>query len=56
MFITFRWTGREDCVPLENYISEWIDLGAIIVGGCCRTYAADIKQIKMAVMGLNLTN
>lgn len=39
------WTGKEDCVPLENYVPEWIHYGAKIIGGCCRTYARDIKRM-----------
>ncbi|KFB41458.1 AGAP008537-PA-like protein [Anopheles sinensis] len=43
------WQGKEDCVPLEHYVPQWIDLGARFIGGCCRTYARDIKRIKQAV-------
>lgn len=43
------WCGKEDCVPLEVYLPEWINLGAKIVGGCCRTYARDIKRIRQVV-------
>lgn len=43
------WQGKEDCVPLENYISEWVALGAKFIGGCCRTYARDIKRIRVKV-------
>lgn len=46
------WTGKEDCVPLENYVPEWVDLGAVYIGGCCRTYARDIKRIKGKVDSL----
>jgi len=46
------WTGREDCIPLENYVSEWIALGVKIVGGCCRTYARDITRIKNTVKNI----
>lgn len=46
------WTGKEDCVPLENYVSEWVALGAQYIGGCCRTYARDIKRIKSKVESL----
>jgi homocysteine S-methyltransferase len=34
---------------LESYIPEWLELGAKFIGGCCRTYAHDIKRIKEAV-------
>ncbi|XP_055616457.1 BMP-2-inducible protein kinase [Toxorhynchites rutilus septentrionalis] len=46
------WTGQEDCVPLETYVPQWIELGARFVGGCCRTNARDIKRIKKTVIGL----
>lgn len=47
------WQGREHCVPLENYVPEWTQLGAKIIGGCCRTYARDIRRISEAVHALN---
>lgn len=46
------WTGQEDCIPLETYVPQWIDLGAKFVGGCCRTNARDIKRIKKTVLNL----
>uniref|UniRef100_A0A336LW63 CSON006539 protein n=2 Tax=Culicoides sonorensis TaxID=179676 RepID=A0A336LW63_CULSO len=50
------WYGKEDCVPLESYVPEWISLGAKFLGGCCRTYAADIKRIKECVQKINDQN
>ncbi|XP_058818402.1 homocysteine S-methyltransferase-like [Topomyia yanbarensis] len=46
------WQGKEDCVPLEYYVPQWIELGARFIGGCCRTYARDIKRIKRTVASL----
>lgn len=46
------WTGQDDCIPLETYVPQWIDLGARFVGGCCRTNARDIKRIKKTVINL----
>ncbi|XP_055637116.1 homocysteine S-methyltransferase-like [Toxorhynchites rutilus septentrionalis] len=46
------WQGREDCVPLEHYVPQWIELGARFIGGCCRTYARDIKRIKQTVTSM----
>lgn len=43
------WSGKEHCVPLESYVAEWIELGAKVIGGCCRTYARDIQRIKDTV-------
>ncbi|XP_037958399.1 homocysteine S-methyltransferase 1 [Teleopsis dalmanni] len=47
------WMGREHCIPLENYVPEWTQLGAKIIGGCCRTYARDIRNISEAVRTIN---
>ncbi|XP_037924047.1 homocysteine S-methyltransferase 1-like isoform X2 [Hermetia illucens] len=47
------WKGREDCVPLEEYVPEWIELGAKIIGGCCRTYARDIQRIRSRIDKMN---
>ncbi|XP_062535752.1 AP2-associated protein kinase 1 isoform X2 [Armigeres subalbatus] len=46
------WTGQDDCIPLETYVPQWIELGAKFVGGCCRTNARDIKRIKKTVINL----
>lgn len=50
------WQGKEHCVPLEKYVPEWAQLGAKIIGGCCRTYARDIRHISEAVRALNKSN
>lgn len=42
----FRYTNKEACIPLVQYVSDWISLGAKYVGGCCRTTAEDIKQLR----------
>lgn len=47
------WMGREHCIPLENYVPEWVQLGAKIIGGCCRNYARDIRNISEAIKGIN---
>lgn len=49
--VEMGWTGKEHCVPLESYVADWIQLGAKVIGGCCRTYARDIERIKKAVQG-----
>lgn len=43
------WHGKNDCIPLEDYIGEWTELGARFIGGCCRTNADDIRKIKQKV-------
>jgi len=39
----------DKCCPIENYVEEWLNLGVTYIGGCCRTYAADIVRIKEKV-------
>lgn len=46
------WKGENSCAPLQDYVSEWIELGAKFIGGCCRTNAKDIKKIKDKVVSL----
>lgn len=46
------WSGKEDCVPLEQYAPEWIGLGVRYLGGCCRTNARDIERIKVTIDSL----
>ncbi|XP_017029376.1 homocysteine S-methyltransferase [Drosophila kikkawai] len=50
------WQGREHCVPLANYVPEWAGLGAKVIGGCCRTYARDIRHIGEAIRNWNKVN
>lgn len=47
------WTGKEHCIPLAHYVPEWVHLGAKIIGGCCRTYARDIRRINESVQTFN---
>lgn len=47
------WMGKEHCIPLSSYAPEWAQLGAKIIGGCCRTYARDIRRISETVQTLN---
>lgn len=46
------WQGKDGCIPLENYVEEWIKLGVKFIGGCCRTTADDIKNIKAKIVSL----
>lgn len=43
------WIERDKCEALESFVHEWLDLGVRYVGGCCRTYSADISRIKLQV-------
>lgn len=47
------WTGKEHCIPIAEYVRDWVQLGATIIGGCCRTYARDIRQICNAMKSIN---
>lgn len=50
------WQGREHCIPLASYVPEWSKLGAKIIGGCCRTYARDVRLISESVEAQNNLN
>uniref|UniRef100_A0A1L8E2K0 Putative cysteine s-methyltransferase n=1 Tax=Nyssomyia neivai TaxID=330878 RepID=A0A1L8E2K0_9DIPT len=41
-----KWISDRSQKPIENYIEEWITLGARYVGGCCRNYASNIRRIR----------
>ncbi|XP_025835822.1 uncharacterized protein LOC112906227 isoform X2 [Agrilus planipennis] len=43
------WLNRDKCEPLDLYVKDWLNLGIRWMGGCCRTYAADISRIKNEV-------
>lgn len=43
------WIDRDKCEPVESYVEEWLDLGVTYIGGCCRTYAADVSRIRNQV-------
>lgn len=46
---TEGWRRTEEADLLENFIPEWLDLGVKYIGGCCRTYAKDITNIRDTV-------
>lgn len=46
------WQGKNSCKPIDDYVEEWIGLGAKFIGGCCRSNADDIKKIKEKVQSL----
>lgn len=43
------WIERDKCEALESFVDEWLDIGVRYVGGCCRTYSADISHIILQV-------
>ncbi|OWF53677.1 uncharacterized protein LOC110446078 [Mizuhopecten yessoensis] len=38
--------NRDKCVPVVSMVTEWMELGATWIGGCCRIFPADIADIK----------
>lgn len=50
------WKGTNSCAPLEDYVEEWIGLGAKFIGGCCRVGAKNINQIKQRIEQLRPLN
>ena len=40
-----RWLGTADPAEFGTYSREWRKLGATLIGGCCRTTPAHIRQI-----------
>lgn len=43
------WTDRDKCQAIETLVRGWLDIGVQYIGGCCRTYATDISQIRNQV-------
>lgn len=44
-----RWLNSENCVSVETYVNEWIDMGIPYVGGCCRTDDNDIRRMSFEI-------
>lgn len=43
-----RWLGQRSAADFESLAGQWFAAGARIVGGCCRTRAADIRAVALA--------
>ncbi|XP_067007109.1 homocysteine S-methyltransferase YbgG isoform X2 [Anabrus simplex] len=43
------WVDGDNCVPVDSYVREWLNLGVTYIGGCCRTYARDVCRIRSEV-------
>lgn len=41
----FGWTEGDKLQQLDCYVQGWLDSGVRYIGGCCRTYAEDIRRI-----------
>jgi homocysteine S-methyltransferase len=50
---TRAWTGASDPADFGNMATEWFNAGAQIVGGCCRTRPAHIRQVEQAARAIH---
>ena len=44
------WTGSQEPLDFGEAAPEWKEMGASVIGGCCRTGPADIKAIRSALL------
>lgn len=49
-----KWQGEPD--SWHDYIKDWLELGALVIGGCCRVDAASVKAIRLSVTNLLADN
>jgi len=40
------WSGKSDPEPFREMVKEWLELGADIIGGCCRIGPGHIRSIR----------
>jgi homocysteine S-methyltransferase len=45
-----QWSGVADVIDFEQAAVEWFELGATLIGGCCRTTPAQIAGINKALL------
>jgi len=43
------WTGHADKINFETSVTDWYNLGARLIGGCCRTNPGHITDMKNAL-------
>lgn len=43
------WLPSDECVPFAGEAERWLDAGATIVGGCCRTTPDDVRALRALV-------
>ena len=51
----FRWFGEGGMEGFLAAVPRWVELGARIIGGCCRVGPQDIKLIRQCVDSLQKT-
>ncbi len=51
---TKRWLPGEHELDLASYAAEWVEVGARIVGGCCRTKPRDIRRLRSRLVPASL--
>ncbi len=44
-----QWRGRPDGARLSNLAPAWVEAGARLIGGCCRTGPGDISALARAI-------
>jgi homocysteine S-methyltransferase len=44
-----QWRGRADGARLSDLVPAWVEAGARLIGGCCRTGPADIAALAQAL-------
>ena len=47
--VSHRWVAECACPPFADYVATWLDAGATIIGGCCRTTPDDIRAVRSLV-------
>ncbi len=47
--VTKTWHGSSDGKTYKEWAKEWLESGANLIGGCCRTTPDDIRQVKEAI-------
>ncbi|KAK6623188.1 hypothetical protein RUM43_009040 [Polyplax serrata] len=45
-----KWTGTKNLLNMDKLVNEWIDLGVEYIGGCCRTDADSVRNIRSIVL------
>lgn len=48
---TKTWHGSPYGRAFSEYVDEWLDAGANIIGGCCRTTPSDIRDVSRIIQG-----